>query len=511
MSAGTVEAPPQQTLARRGAVALGWAVLASAAKILLTLGVQALLARLLTPSDFGLFAIGMLVIGLAGYFADIGIATSLVQKAEINDDDIRFVFTLNLLISAGVALLIFVAAGALAQLFDKPQAAAVFRAMAPVFVLNAAASVSTSLLRRSLDYRHIQLSGLAGYIVGFGIVGVGLAWSTGTVVALVAAFAVQSLVTLAALYARTRHPVGLSLKAPDRGSHLGFGLTVLATNVVNWMAGAVDRLLIGRLFSSASLGFYTAAYNLIHAPVNVLYPNLQSIVFATTARMQGERERLATVYLELLQGVTVLVLSAFAGVSLLAGPLVLTIYGPAWAEAATYAGIFSLMAPFLLVWGISTPLLWNTGRKTLEATVQLPFIVAAVFAISAAGSVSMVAVGWTAAALFMARTALIVVLVLRALGIGAGRALRHLLPAMLLAPWVGCSVWAGEHFMAVASWPAPLRLCGGLLLLAIALFTGLIVAPKMLPPTLRAGIARWHYVPLFGAVARRLSLRSEPS
>lgn len=499
---------PAAKLARRSAIALGWGVFASVAKIVLTLAVQAALARLLSPSAFGLFAMGMLVVGLAGYFADIGLATSLVQKAQVDDGDVRFVLTMNLVISLIVASLLFFAAGPLAALFEKPEAAPVFRAMAPVFVLNAAASVSVSLLRRSLDYRRIQLAGLAGYIVGFGIVGVGLAWWQGSVAALVAAFAVQSLVTLLVLYAGTRHTLKLSLRAPARGAHLEFGLTVLATNVVNWMVGAVDRLLIGRLFASASLGFYTAAYNLVHAPVNVLYPNLQSIVFSATARLQGERERMAAVYLELLQGVSVLMLPAFAGVFFLARPLVLTIYGAAWAESATYVATFSVMAPFLLIWGISTPFLWNSGRKSIEAKVQLPFIVIAAAAIWAAGQVSLPAVAWTAAALFISRTLMMVVLVTRTLGIAASAVLSRAASALALALWVAAAAWSVQTLMAAAAAPPLLRLLAGLLVLSLALLAGLLLVPRLLPDTARSALRRGQQWPLLGACARRLSPRS---
>lgn len=509
MSMTIASAAPPQSLAQRGAVALGWGVFASAAKILLTLGVQAALARLLSPSDFGLFAIGMLVVGLAAYFADIGLATSLVQKAEIEDADVRFVFTMNLAISLAVALLLLAFAGPLAAAFGKPEAAAIFRAMAPVFVLNAAASVSVSLLRRSLDYRRIQLAALVAYIAGFGVVGIAIAMWQGTVAALVAAFAVQSLVNLLLLYAGTRHSLRLSLAAPGRGAHLEFGFTVLATNVVNWLVSTVDRLLIGRLFATAALGLYTAAYNLVHAPVNVLYPNLQSVVFAATARLQGQTARLAAAYLELLQGVTVLALPAFAGVFFLAQPLVLTIYGPTWADAAAFVATFSVMAPFLLVWGISTPFLWNGGRKSTEALVQLPFIALAVAAMLAASRVSLVAVAWTAVALFVARTMLMVVLVTRTLQLPLTAVLRRLLPALLLAVWVAAATGATGHLLADATVPPALQLAAGLATISAALLAGLLLVPTSLPPLVRTALSRWQHLPFVGALARRLMMRNE--
>ena len=343
MSTENGEAAPSN-LGHLGAIALGWGVIASAFRIVATLAVQAALARLLGPSEFGAFALGLLVVGVAGYFSDVGLATGLVQRRRVTDDDVRFVFTLNLAISLAVASVVFFGAGFLAAAFDKPEMADVFRAFSPVLVFNALASVSVSLLRRTLDYRTVQLAGLVGYAVGFGLVGVTVAWFTSSIYAMVVAFGVQSLVTLVVLYAKTRHPVGLRFSTPASREHLAFGSAILATNLVNWAAASVDRVVIGKLFSGAQLGLYSAAYNLVHAPVGALYPNLQSIVFSTTARMQGNLARLSKTYLDLLQAVVVLGFPSFAGLYFLAEPLIGTVYGPRWADAAALASLFAVMA-----------------------------------------------------------------------------------------------------------------------------------------------------------------------
>lgn len=481
---------PSENLGRRGAVALGWGVVVSAIKIVVTLGVQAALARLLGPVQFGIFAIGMLVVGLAGMFADIGLATGLVQKQLVTEEDVRFVFSMNLAISSAVAVVIFVFAPMLAEGFNKPEVTDVFRALAPAFVLNALASVSVSLLRRALDYRTIQLAGLAGYIVGFGLVGVPLAWATRSVYAVVAAFVVQSVVTLVLVYAKTRHVFGLRFRAPSRREHLAFGGTVLVTNVVNWAVSSIDRVIIGRLFTSAQLGLYSVAYNLVYAPVGLLYPNLQSVVFSTTARLQDQRDRLRTVYLDLLQSVVLTVLPPFAGLYFLAQPLVLSIYGQRWAGSAELAAIFALMAPFLLVWAISTPLLWNTGQKTLESKAQIPFIAVAIAALVLAARKSLLAVAWTAAALYIGRTVLIVLLVLRTIGVRPAEVARRLIPGALMALIVGSLAWGCNALLSPRVTHPQLRLLAGIAVIGVTQIGALLLAPTMLPFSVKRMIGR---------------------
>jgi lipopolysaccharide exporter len=490
MSASVIASAGPDSLGRRGAVALGWSVMVSALKIVVTLGVQAALARLLGPIQFGIFAIGMLVVGLAGMFADIGLATGLVQKEVVGDEDVRFVFSMNLAISSAVALIIFAFAPALAAGFRKPEVAGVFRALAPAFVLNAITSVSVSLLRRSLDYRTIQLAGIAGYIVGFALIGVPLAWVTGSVYAVVAAFVTQSVVTLGLLYAKTRHVVGLRFKAPAQREHLAFGGTVLVTNLVNWAVSSIDRLIIGRLFSSAQLGLYSAAYNLVYAPVGLLYPNLQSVVFSTTARLQGKADRLHAVYLDLLQSVVFFVFPPFAGLFFLAQPLVLAVYGTRWAGSGALASVFALMAPFLLVWAISTPLLWNSGKKSLEAKAQLPFIVVAIGGLTLAARTSLLAVGWTAAALYIGRTLLIVTLVLRTLRVHPMEVARRLAPGAMTSIAVGVLAWVCDTLLVRQSAPVPLRLVAGFMVIGVTQLGILLLVPSMLPVSVQRTIGR---------------------
>lgn len=484
------ESSASKDLGQRSAVAFSWGLFSSLAKVLLTLVVQAVLARLLGPEEFGLFALGMLVMGVASYFADMGVATSLVQKTQVSKTDIRFVLTVNLLSSVAVGGLVVALAGPLAFVFGKPQAQGIFLGLAPVFVINAMATVSTSLLRRELDYRSIQFANLTGYIIGFGLIGISVAVVVGSVVALVAAYLCQASITLALLYARTRHPIGLSLRTGDRQGFIGFGATVLITNLVNCGVASLDRLLVGRIFSIDTLGYYSAAYNLVHAPVAALYPNLQSTIFSSLARMQGDTMRMRFAYLELLRAVTVVFLPVFFGLYFFSGLLVRVVYGSRWTEAAMIAEPFSLMAPFLLIWACSTPVLWNTGRRSSEWQLQLPFIALALLAIVPAAGISIQAVAWVSTAICIARTVAIVALACQALGIATGSFLRSVLPSLWMSLLIGLTAFVSARWLQSIELPAAVQLLLGLAVIGSALLLCILASPTSLPPTARQVIGR---------------------
>ena len=477
-------------LGQRSAVAFSWGVATSLAKVVLTIMVQAVLARLLGPTEFGLFALGILLMGMAGYFADVGLATSLVQQREVRDSDIRFVLTFNLVTATTVAAVFVLLARPLAQAFGKPEATDIFRWLAPVFLLNATASVSTSLLRRRLDYRSIQLANLAGYTLGFGLIGVASAMLFESVMSLVAACLSQAAITLARLYRKTQHPIGLSLRSNDRRAVLSFGATVLVTNLVNWTVGSLDRLLVGRMFSAATLGNYSAAYNLIFAPVGALYPNLQSTVFSSMARIQGDMPRLRNIYLGLLQAVSVVFLPPFVGLYFFADQLVLTVYGSKWTQAAALAGPFCLMAPFLLVWACSTPVLWNTGQRSLEWKLQVPFIALAIIGIVLAASSSALAVAWIATLLYMARTILMMFLAFRTLGIAAAQAIAAIWPCLWISTTVGLAAMACAQTLLGSGWPPATQFLLGAGVIGGSMLLAMLLAPESLPLNARCLIGR---------------------
>lgn len=476
-------------LRQRGARALGWGVGGSAVKVLLSILVQATLARLLGPAEFGLFAIGIVILGVASFFSDVGLATHLIQRDEVDDRDVSFVLAWNLTISLSVALILALAAPAIAQGFQKPESIVVIRTLAAVLGINAFAAISVALLRRALDYRSIQLCEIAGYVVGFGVIGIGLAASSHASWALMGAFVSQSLVTAVLLYARTRHPLRLQWRSGDASAFANFGFAIMATNLVNWYVSSLDKLLIGRAHSQATLGLYTTVQNLTGSPANVLYPNLQSVVFSATARLQNDHAALARSYVALLASVLTLVVPPFVGVALVADLLAVVVYGQGWAGAAGIAGPLTLMAPCILVWGISTPLLWNSDRKLTEVKVQAVFAAVSTGAIAWAVQHSIDVVAWTVCALFIARTIAIAAAVSRRLRIGALDILKVVATALPPVVAVVIAVMAVRAIAPLRGWGAGVTLTAGIAGTMLTMLLILSLRPQLLPASVRQAVS----------------------
>ena len=364
-----------KALAHKSIVAFLWGAGGSIARIFLQLGAQVALARILGPEVYGLFALGVLIVGVSTYFADFGLAYGLIQKQDMSDADVGFVWTWQCILGCLVALCVWAGAGQLAAAFGKPEVEPVFTWLSLACLINALSAASTNLLKKALDYKTLQLAQLASYVFGYIAIGIPLAMAGAGVFALVVAMLAQSALSLAMLYFRVRHPLALRFRTPGGRAMLAYGGTVLATNLINWVFTSADKILVGRMFPAHVVGLYNNAFNLVNSPAAAAYGTLQSVVFSACARLQNDPAALRGVFLRLVAAVTLAAFPLFAVLGVGADIAMAAIYGPAWVEATPYLRIFAFVMPCLLVWGISTPILWNSGRTTLEFQLQVPMAI----------------------------------------------------------------------------------------------------------------------------------------
>ena len=420
-------------LGRAGTQAVRWSVLTSAARLVLQLLIQVWLARMLGPQVFGIFAIGLVTLTLAGFLAGFGLSWNLMQRAQLEEADIRFAWTWQLLMGLAALLALQALAPLIAQTMREPAAEAVIRWMSLGCLLQAAAAPATHLLTRALDFRSLGLIQLLSYLVGYGLVGLPLAWNHAGVNALLCAWLVQAaLVTGASLWVRPHAFTPLLWYGRAR-EMLGVGQAVFMTNLVNWTLNHLDRLFIGRLLGTWSLGLYNVAYNLASVPSQILLGALQPAFVAAGAQMRAEPGRLAQAYLQMLATLMVLGIPAGLALALLAPDLMGLLYGARWLEASPVLACLLAAMPLLAIWGISTPVLWNTGRSHHEWLLQLPLLALGALALWIAAPWGLTYAAVATATLVLLRAALLVGAALRALQVPASALSPHALRALVLS------------------------------------------------------------------------------
>src|SRR6218665_3231074 len=272
------------SLGARSMSVVFWGAGGSAVRLLMQIATQIVLARLLGPTEYGVFAVGSIVISFSGFFSDIGLAYGLIQKREVSDRDVRFVFTWQIVMGLLVSIAVAWGAGPVAIFFGEPRAEPVVRALAVICLINALAAPAGNLLKRALDFKTQQLAFLISYLIGYVLVGIPMALSGFKVWALVAAWLTQSSINGLLLYFATRHAVKPLLWYEQARTQGAYGGTVLATNLLNWTIGSIDRVIVGRVLPNQSMGLYATTYNLLYNPTASVLGVLQPVFFSASAR-----------------------------------------------------------------------------------------------------------------------------------------------------------------------------------------------------------------------------------
>lgn len=490
-------AGPVAALAER---ALKWSALTTVARFALQLGAQIALARMLGPGNFGVYGMGMAVLTFAAFFSGGSFSYSLLLLPRLSRDDIRFAFTWQVVAGLFSATAMYIAAPAIAGFFGDPRVESMVQLLSLASLITAASAPAMCLLQRDLDFRAFGLIHLASYAAGYLAVGIPMAMNGYGATALGAACVVQSAVTLVASYIAKPHPVRPLFSHAGGSAALVTGRTVFLTNVVNWLLGNLDRVLIGRVLNAHAVGLYTVAYNLASIPNQLLVGALQPTFLSAGAKLQHEPHRLAQGWLLGLACILVLVLPAAVAAALLSADLVSLMYGPAWAESAWVLGLLFLCLPAWCCWGMSTPVLWNTGRKHLEYQLQLPLLAVAAPAWWLVAPSGIRGVAVVSAAVVFARALVIVIAAAHALNLRWRVLLPDAARGAVLALLCAACVVAGQQ--AVQAWHIPaLSLLAGAVVAGAGILVLVSLRPSVLGADAQSALAR--LIPAFGAWLER--------
>ncbi|MDZ5634594.1 lipopolysaccharide biosynthesis protein [Janthinobacterium sp. GMG1] len=362
---------------KKSVSAVKWAAMGTVLMFGLQLVTQVVLARLLGPENYGLFAMGLIVLTFSNFLADFGFSWGLVQNRTLSEEDVRFTVTWQALTGLAAMTLLFFMAPWIAAYFKEPRIAPVIAWMSLTCLLNALTAPGSSLLRRALDFRWLNIIQVSSYIVGYLLVGLPLAYAGAGVWTLVCAWLGQASTALVLTYARTRFSLKPLLWYEGARRSTNVGVTVFVTNLCNWCLNNMDRVFLGRFLNAHAVGVYAVGYNLANTPNSLFLSALQPAFLATGAKLQDDLPRLRDTYLSVLATIWIIILPLFVLLAMTAPDLIGVLYGKVWQESGIVLSILALAMPAYITWGMSTPILWNTGGKHLESLLQLPLIVLA--------------------------------------------------------------------------------------------------------------------------------------
>ncbi|MFP7760254.1 lipopolysaccharide biosynthesis protein [Marisediminicola sp. LYQ85] len=337
MAAGSLAAT-----AGRGAAFTG---IAQLARLLLQLASVVVLSRLLSPTDYGVVAIVLLVVAFGETFRDLGLAAASVQAKTLSRDQRTNLFWVNTGIGAVLTALMAAVSGLIALVVDVAAVGEVALALAATFLLNGLTSQYRASLLRSLRFKALAFIDILSAAVAL-VVAVAAALAGWSYWALVAQQLSAAIILLVGAVVIARWIPGLPNRRGDIRPFLNLGWNLVGSQLVAYASSNIDSLIVGLRFGTASLGFYNRAFQLVMTPVNQIRGPMTTVALPVLARLQDTRSRyndyVAVGQLALSYPLCI----ALGAAAVLADSVTRVALGPQWDESAPILRFLAISAMF---------------------------------------------------------------------------------------------------------------------------------------------------------------------
>jgi O-antigen/teichoic acid export membrane protein len=291
------------------------------------------LARLLSPADFGAVAMVTAITGLASAFADFGLSEATIQRKEITHEQVSTLFWINLAIGLGLTLITAGLGPVLAIFYREPRLIRIALFLSLTFFLGGLRVQPNALLKRQMRFSALAFRDIAAYMTAVPIA-ILLAWRGAGYWTLVAMPLILNFVQMALSWMMVKWRPGLPRRGSQVRSMLTFGGNISASYLIFNLNRSFDSILIGWYWGAAPLGLYSRAYNLLMLPVRQLSTPAGNVTIPAFSRLQEDPERFARYYLRAIGLIIWITAPIFGFLFVAAKPVVVLVLGAKWSEAA---------------------------------------------------------------------------------------------------------------------------------------------------------------------------------
>lgn len=361
----TIVSRAQSTLARDVRRGLAWSTTSNLVLRVGSLAIGIVLAHLLRPADFGIFAVALTVQSILMTIADLGLSADLIRS----DDPARkapTVATLGLVVGSVLTIGMVLTSQSVAETLGSPEAASTIAVLGFTLLLGGAGVVPYAMLQRRFQQKQLFLVASVDFVVGTSVTITLVLLGWGVISLAIGRVAAASLsLVLQFVLAKVRPRLGFNreLVRPV----LAFGLPIAAANLLSWALLNVDNIVISRIAGPTALGFYVLAFNISNWPMSAVGQVVRSISLPLFSRSSEQTRSAALVTTSALTWSVALPAGVFLAV--LSAPLITIVYGPKWLPGAAvlaalgiFGGLRALMDVFvsyLLARGASRAVLWT--------------------------------------------------------------------------------------------------------------------------------------------------------
>ena len=349
---------------------VGWTALDSVASYGISFLVGLVLARLLSPDEYGLIGIITIFIAVFNTIIDSGFSIALIRKPNVTNDDYCTVFFINLGISVVLALLLYFGANGIANYFGREELVSLTQVMSCILIINALGIVQKAKLTKQLDFKsQTKVSIIASSISG--VLGIGTAILGMGVWALVVQQVSRQLLNTFLLWTFSRWIPQLRLSLASFKELFGFSWKLLVAQIINTVWAKLYQFVIGKYYSSETLGHYTRAEQFATIFSSNITTIVQRVSLPVMSEIQDNTQRLVAAYRRIIKSTMLLTLVLMFGLAAVAKPMIYVLIGEQWMPCVPFLQILCFSFAFYPLHALNLNMLQVQGRSDILLILQI--------------------------------------------------------------------------------------------------------------------------------------------
>lgn len=361
-----------------------WSFVDTMANQGITFIVGIILARLLSPREFGLIGMITVFIAISVSFINSGFSNALIRKKDCTDTDFSTVFYFNLVVGVLFYLILFFTAPAISQFFNEPALVRILQVLGVILIIDSLTIIQLTILTKRIDFKlQARISIIAS--IGSGIVAIAMAYYGFGVWALVAQKLIRQALNSLFLWLWNRWRPLLVFSIASFKELFGFGSKLLASGLIDTIYRNIYLLVIGKFFSAETLGFYTKADEFKNLPSQNLNGIIGRVTFPVLSSLQDDIPRLRNNYKILIRSIMFITFTLMMGMAAVAEPMIITLIGEKWRPSIIFLQMLSFVGMMYPLHALNLNMLQVQGRSDLflkleviKKIIAVPTIVAGV-------------------------------------------------------------------------------------------------------------------------------------
>ena len=361
---------PETGLKEKTIHGVGWSAIDNVSQYLVSFVVSIVLARLLSPDDYGLLGIVAIFTAVCTAIVNGGFVDALIRKKDATEDDYNTVFIVNLIVSILLYVVVFVSSPLIARFFERAELVSITRVASISMVIGALALVQQTRLKKKLDFKTQTKVTLIASITS-GVIGITMALLGYGVWALVAQGVSNQAFKTIFLWIYNKWIPRLVFSLNSFNELFGFGWKIMVVGLLESIWQELNQVVVGKFYSPATLGQYTRAKGFSDLFSSNLTNVIQRVTFPVLSTIQDEKDRMLSAYRRIIKTTVFITAVSMFALGAVSEPLIDCLIGSKWYEAATYLPVLCITRSLFPLHAININMLEVQGKSGLFLCIEI--------------------------------------------------------------------------------------------------------------------------------------------